>query len=119
MRYLIPAFASLMMATSAVPVRAQTPAPATQQSSSPTTAPSPAPVKPNKLSRRFSAANTTHDGHLTLDQARKAKWTQVVRHFGDIDSDKKGYVTEQEVSTAASQARAAKASQKPAPANRT
>jgi hypothetical protein len=119
MRYLIPAFASLMLATSALPVRAQTVPPAPQQNSSSTTTPSQAPAKATKLSRRFSAANTTHDGHLTLDQARKAKWTQVVRHFGDIDGDKKGYVTEQEVGTAAAQARAAKAAQKAAPANRT
>eukprot|EP01037_Dinobryon_pediforme_P013701 gene13701-13817_t len=69
MRYLIPAFASLVMATSSLPVRAQTPAPVPQQNNATTAAPgatpAPAPAKPekaNQLSRRFTAANTTHDG---------------------------------------------------------
>jgi hypothetical protein len=45
------------------------------------------------LAERFAAANTTHDGHLTLAQARAAKMNEVVRDFGLIDKDKKGYVT--------------------------
>lgn len=118
MRLLIPAFASLVMAMSTLPAYAQTtPAPAAQQNGDIAQAPKTG-VKPNKLSRRFGSANTTHDGHLTLDQARKAKWTQVVKHFPQIDADKKGFVTEQDIKTAAAQARAAKAAAT-APGNRT
>lgn len=49
--------------------------------------------KHRPLSERFAEANTTHDGHLTLAQARAAKMNEVVRDFGLIDKDKKGYVT--------------------------
>ena len=42
---------------------------------------------------RFEAANTTHDGKLTLDQAQGAGMKQVVNHFNEIDADHKGYVT--------------------------
>lgn len=42
--------------------------------------------------QRFAQANTTHDGHLTLDQA-KAGYVSVARHFDQIDTGKKGYVT--------------------------
>jgi len=41
---------------------------------------------------RFAAANTTHDGHLTEAQA-KAGLPAVYRHFSDIDTAHKGYVT--------------------------
>lgn len=42
--------------------------------------------------QRFAQANTTHDGHLTLDQA-KAGYATIARHFDQIDTAKKGYVT--------------------------
>ncbi|MBN8910121.1 MAG: hypothetical protein J0H99_26775 [Rhodospirillales bacterium] len=48
------------------------------------------------LQQRFDKANTTHDGHLTLDQA-KAGLPGVAKHFGAIDKDKKGYVTMEEI----------------------
>jgi hypothetical protein len=48
------------------------------------------------LQERFDQANTSHDGHLTLDQA-KAGLPGVARHFGAIDKDKKGYVTVEEI----------------------
>jgi hypothetical protein len=51
------------------------------------------PRKRQTLQQRFDAANTTHDGHLTLDQATAAKWTYIVKHFTAIDAGKKGYVT--------------------------
>jgi hypothetical protein len=110
MRYLIPAFASLVMATS-LPSYAQTPAPAAEQTTAapPAATAKPAAPKVNKLARRFAKANTTHDGHLTLAQARTAKWSQVVKHFSQIDTDNKGFVTEQDIRTAAAAARAAKA----------
>jgi hypothetical protein len=42
--------------------------------------------------QRFAQANTSHDGHLTLEQA-KAGYQAVARHFPEIDTDGKGYVT--------------------------
>jgi len=46
---------------------------------------------------RFEAANTTHDGRLTPDQAQAAGWRPVVVHFQEIDRDHKGYVTWQDI----------------------
>jgi hypothetical protein len=52
------------------------------------------PVRVHKAYReRFEAANTTHDGHLTREQARAAKMTLTVRRFDEIDRGHKGYVT--------------------------
>lgn len=45
------------------------------------------------LNEHFAAANTSHDGKLTLAQAVQAGWSRVVRHFTDIDSGHLGYVT--------------------------
>lgn len=118
MRYLIPVFASLMLATTSLPGYAQTPTSPSPQTNTTTPAPAPVVPKANKLGRRFAAANITHDGHLTLDQARHAKWTQVVKRFAQIDVDNKGFVTEQEIRTAAAAARAAKPAVA-APANKT
>jgi hypothetical protein len=42
---------------------------------------------------KYYAANTTHDGHLTLAQAKTAGLQPVVDHFTDIDVNKHGYVT--------------------------
>lgn len=42
---------------------------------------------------RFDAANTTHDGHLTLEQAHTGRMNSVVRDFAAIDTAKRGYVT--------------------------
>ena len=41
----------------------------------------------------FYAANTTHDGHLTLAQAKAADFTPVVDNFPAIDVNHHGYVT--------------------------
>lgn len=41
----------------------------------------------------FYGANTTHDGHLTLAQAKAANFKLVVDHFNEIDTAKRGYVT--------------------------
>ena len=55
-----------------------------------------APAAPHRrgqtLQERFEVANTTHDGHLTQEQAR-AKMPSVARDFADIDTGHKGYVT--------------------------
>lgn len=44
------------------------------------------------LTERFDEANTTHDGHLTAEQAR-SKMPAVARDFDSIDTTHKGYVT--------------------------
>ena len=61
------------------------------------------------LAERFAEANGTHDGHLTLAQARDAKMNEVVRDFGLIDKTKKGYVTVDEIKTFRHERRAARA----------
>ncbi len=48
------------------------------------------------MTQRFEQANVTHDGHLTLDQA-KSGYKSVARHFAAIDVDKKGYITEDDI----------------------
>jgi hypothetical protein len=42
---------------------------------------------------KFYAANTSHDGHLTLAQAKAAGFTPIADHFTDIDVAKHGYIT--------------------------
>ncbi|MDE2318934.1 MAG: hypothetical protein KGK02_04460 [Rhodospirillales bacterium] len=48
---------------------------------------------PEQMMMKFYAANTSHDGHLTLAQAKAADFKPVVDHFNQIDTDKHGYVT--------------------------
>ena len=48
------------------------------------------------MQQRFEKANVTHDGHLTLEQA-KTGYKSVAKHFSTIDKDKKGYVTEDDI----------------------
>ena len=57
------------------------------------------------LQDRFDAANVTHDGHLTQEQAR-AKMPSVARDFDAIDTDHKGYVTIDQIRDHAKAARA-------------
>jgi hypothetical protein len=64
------------------------------------------------MQQRFDAANTTHDGKLTLEQAKAANMTRTVRNFDTIDVGHKGYVTLDDMHAAA---RAARAAHKPAP----
>ena len=59
------------------------------------------------LAQRFADANTTHDGHLTLDQAR-AGLPMAARHFAAIDKDNKGYVTLDDIHAYLKAQRAAK-----------
>lgn len=42
---------------------------------------------------KFYAANTSHDGHLTLAQAKAADFKPVADHFAEIDVAHHGYVT--------------------------
>jgi hypothetical protein len=92
MRFVIPALA---LALVAVPAMAQTPTTAAPAAPAVTT---PAPAAPaarprTATEKRFEAANTTHDGHLTKAQAQAAHMTVTVSHFAAIDKDHKGYVT--------------------------
>ncbi len=48
---------------------------------------------PEQVLMDFYTANTTHDGHLTLAQAKAADFKLVADHFSDIDVKKRGYVT--------------------------
>jgi hypothetical protein len=57
---------------------------------------------------RFEAANVTHDGKLTREQAEQAHWMGLVRHFDEVDRDHKGYVTLQDLHDFAAARRAAK-----------
>jgi hypothetical protein len=62
---------------------------------------------------RFNAANTTHDGHLTLDQA-KTGYKSVARSFNQIDGDHHGYVTMDDIAAWKAAKRAAKRAAKDA-----
>jgi hypothetical protein len=64
--------------------------------------------------QRFEAANTTHDGRLTLDQARAARLRAIVRNFTAIDRDNKGYITRRDVVAYRRTVRAQRAARSPA-----
>jgi hypothetical protein len=49
-----------------------------------------------KWEEHFAQANTAHDGHLTLDEA-KAGYPSIAKHFSSIDVDGKGFVTENDI----------------------
>lgn len=69
------------------------------------------------LDERFAAANTTHDGKLTLEQARAGRLRAVARDFDQIDTGKRGYVTLEEIKAhQASQREARRAGRSPKPA---
>jgi len=51
------------------------------------------------LEKRFNAANTTHDGKLTKEQAI-AGMPRVAKNFDKIDTEKNGYVTLQQIKDA-------------------
>ncbi len=100
----------LLAAPFAAPLAAQaTPPAASQGASQATTQPahaetgSPEQDHPRarrylSLDQRFQMANTTHDGHLTPDQARAASVMHVVSsNFEAIDKDHKGFVTEDDI----------------------
>lgn len=100
----------------------QGPPPATPGASAATsraTAPaSPAaPQRRRTLAERFAAANTTRDGKLTLEQARAGRMNAVVRDFAQIDKEKRGYVTLDQVRAFQAEQRSARRAartQKPA-----
>ncbi len=49
------------------------------------------------MGQRFDSANTSGDGRLTLQQAQAAHMGRIVKNFGQIDADRKGYVTKQDI----------------------
>jgi len=94
---------------------AQSPAP------SPSSPPEAATEAPRTHSRmtmndRFAAANTTNDGHLTMEQAR-AGMPAVAKHFAAIDKDNKGYVTLDEIHAYYKEQRAARHQTQPSSNN--
>jgi len=110
----LPAFAQ----TTPAPAAPATAAPATGAPNAAAPAPSPAvaaPAKPAKqasgtrmtFQQRFDAANVTHDGHLTKEQAQAAHMYSTVKNWDAIDTDKKGYVTADDLKAYAANQRAA------------
>jgi hypothetical protein len=75
---------SVLCAMAAIPAAAQSPPPVPS-----------APERPlaRGLVARFNDANATHDGRLTLAQARASHLAWVARHFAEVDAGGKGYVT--------------------------
>jgi hypothetical protein len=88
-------FAAAALALLAAPARA----PAPPAGAPPQMAPPQPPPRPHHvpLRQRFEAANTTHDGKLTRDQAAAADWPNVLNHFDEIDRTNRGYVTVQDI----------------------
>ena len=101
--------------TQAAPA-AQAPAAAAPAQTAPATTPMKAKKHRQTLQQRFDAANSTHDGHLTKDQAAAANWPYVTNNFATIDKDRKGYVTVQDIHAFA-KARHAAAHHKATPAS--
>ena len=116
---LIPTFAALLLVTTSAFAQpapddtAPQPPEATQPADAQQQPPPPSPAGPQHRSWRekFDAANTTHDGKLTRDQARAAGLHGIAHHFAQIDTDNKGYVTLQDIKTFRQARRAEKASQ--------
>lgn len=100
----------------ATPARPTTTAPATAAPAATTpaaaTTASPAPAATTHARRttdeRFAAANSTHDGKLTLEQAKAGHLRAVARDFAMIDKSKRGYVTLDEIKAHQSESRAAR-----------
>ncbi len=67
------------------------------------------------MRQRFEAANVTHDGRLTREQADASGMRGIARNFDQIDVDRKGYVTLQDLRAFAQARRAARAGQPPPP----
>jgi hypothetical protein len=85
---MLPMIALVLPLAAPLAANAQTTPPATQP---------PAPAYQQKFIAKFEAANTTHDGHLTLAQAQAAGMKHIVKHFAQIDTGNKGYVTLDEI----------------------
>jgi len=100
MRWLYVGLTAAMIAGPALAQTAAPAAPAAPAAAAPATAAPAAKAKgagKEKFEQRFDAANTTHDGKLTLDQAKAGKLHGVVKQFAAIDTGNKGYVTKADV----------------------
>ncbi len=116
MRPMIPAFAALALFISTHTALAQAPAPPAPAVAAPAV-PAAKPVRRvhvTRLEQQFAKANTSHDGHLTLEQAKAARMRSVVTHFAEIDRGAKGYVTIEDLQTESARARAARLAAKAA-----
>ncbi len=51
----------------------------------------------SSVEAHFAAANTTGDGHLTRQQVEQADWPRVARHFSEIDTDNKGWISAEQI----------------------
>jgi hypothetical protein len=91
-------FAALIALPSlALPALAETAPTAAPPAPRPTHAPAHAPAHARVTwQQHFAQANTAHDGHLTLPEAR-AGYATLSKHFADIDTGGKGFVTVEEV----------------------
>jgi hypothetical protein len=105
MRLFLPMVMSVAVLAAAAQAQVTTPAPASPQganspaaASSTTAAPPAAAHHRRGLRERFEAANTTHDGHLTPEQAQ-ASWPWAAKHFAEIDKANRGYVTLDDIHT--------------------
>ena len=89
---------------------AGSPPPALARPAAPTSATAPARATHARktMDERFAAANTTHDGKLTLEQANAGHLRAVARDYAVIDKSKKGYVTLDEIKAHQSEQRAAR-----------
>lgn len=67
--------------------------------------------------QHFTRANPAHDGHLTLTEAKEG-YPLVAEHFDDIDTDHKGYVTENDIRAWQIMRRAARRLTQPLPPRR-
>lgn len=84
-------------AQTAPPVAAPLP-PVVTPTAPPGTAPGKAGTfRRQPLKERFEAANVTHDGYLTREQAAAANWPYLANHFDAIDTEHKGRVTLAEI----------------------
>ncbi len=103
---LIPRLLAFTLVLGPLSAQAQTATPQTG-----TTGPATQPNRPPRqtFQEHFDSANTTHDGHLTLEQAQAAKWTAVIRRFDKVDTEHKGYITAQQLRDQFARERADKA----------
>jgi len=98
MRLTLPLAAFALLAAAAAPVAAQTTPPTAPAASSTDHHPAHAKRTYISMDKRFQTANTTHDGHLTADQARSSDLMHMVSaNFEAIDKDHKGFVTEDDI----------------------